>query len=81
MVVEIPHETLGSVRSLGNPIRLSRTPAVIDRPPPALGEHNEEILAGLSRPPGDPEADAGTAGEGRADTPPPVAAAASGARR
>ncbi|MCY4077400.1 MAG: CoA transferase [Acidobacteria bacterium] len=49
MVVEIPHGSLGSMRSLGNPIRLSRTPAVLDRPPPALGEHNAEILAELAR--------------------------------
>ncbi|MYD70615.1 MAG: CoA transferase [Acidobacteria bacterium] len=44
MVVDIPHDGLGQVRTLGNPINLSRTPAVIDRPPPALGEHNAEIL-------------------------------------
>ena len=29
------------------PIKLSRTPAVIDRAPPALGQHTEEILAEL----------------------------------
>ena len=44
MVLDIPHEDLGAMRSLGNPIRLSRTPAVIHRRPPALGEHNKEIL-------------------------------------
>ena len=47
MVLDIPHDGLGAVRSLGNPIRLSRTPAAIHRPPPALGEHNEEILESL----------------------------------
>ena len=49
MVVDIPHDGLGAVRSLGNPIRLSRTPAVIRRPPPALGEHNSEVLESLGR--------------------------------
>lgn len=47
MVVDIPQDQLRMVRTLGNPIKLSRTPAVIDRPPPALGEHNDEILAAL----------------------------------
>ena len=44
MVLDVPHRDLGMMRGLGNPIRLSRTPAVIRRPPPALGEHNHEIL-------------------------------------
>ena len=47
MVVDMPHDGLGTMRSLGNPIRLSRTPAAIHRRPPALGEHNEEILESL----------------------------------
>jgi crotonobetainyl-CoA:carnitine CoA-transferase CaiB-like acyl-CoA transferase len=28
-------------------VELSRTPSVINRPTPGLGEHSEEILAGL----------------------------------
>ena len=47
MVVELAHPQLGTVRSLGNPIKLSRTPAVLRRPPPGLGEHTEEVLAEL----------------------------------
>ena len=47
MVIEIEHPQLGAIKVLGNPIKLSRTPAVIDRPPPALGQHTEEILADL----------------------------------
>ena len=47
MVVELAHPELGTVRSLGNPIKLSRTPAVLRRPPPGLGEHTEEVLAEL----------------------------------
>ena len=48
MVVELAHPTLGTVRLLGNPIKLSRSPAVLRRPPPGLGEHTEEILAELA---------------------------------
>ena len=49
MVVDIPQAELGQVRVLGNPIKLSATPASLHRPPPSLGEHNEEILAELVR--------------------------------
>lgn len=54
MVVGLDHPRLGAIRALGNPIKLSRTPAVIDRPPPALGEHTGEVLAELpgTDPPG-----------------------------
>ena len=44
MVVDIPQAELGAVRTLGNPIKLSRTPAEIRLPPPALGEHTAEVL-------------------------------------
>jgi crotonobetainyl-CoA:carnitine CoA-transferase CaiB-like acyl-CoA transferase len=33
------------VRQLGQPVKLSRTPADPTRPAPALGEHTEEVLA------------------------------------
>ncbi len=49
MVVDIPQTELGQVRVLGNPIKLSKNPASIRRPPPGLGAHNEEILAELDR--------------------------------
>ena len=48
MVVDLPHPQLGTVRLLGNPIKLSRSPAVIHRPPPGLGEHTAEVLAELT---------------------------------
>ena len=37
------------MRQLGVPVKLSRTPGVVERPGPALGEHTEEVLreAGL----------------------------------
>lgn len=36
----------GVVKTVASPIRLSRTPVVYDRPPPALGEHTDEVLGG-----------------------------------
>jgi len=47
MFVEMPHPTLGSIKQTGLPIKFSRTPGGIDRPPPLLGEHNREILREL----------------------------------
>ena len=44
MFQEIPHPTLGTVKQLGLPIKFSRTPGGLDRPPPLLGEHNNEVL-------------------------------------
>jgi formyl-CoA transferase len=44
MVVEVPHPTAGSVRLMGVPYKLSRTPAGIKRHPPLLGEHTEQVL-------------------------------------
>jgi crotonobetainyl-CoA:carnitine CoA-transferase CaiB-like acyl-CoA transferase len=37
------------VRTLGNPVKMSRTPAVLSKVPPSLGEHNDEILKELGR--------------------------------
>ena len=35
------------VRTVASPIRLSATPVAYDRPPPALGEHTDEVLGPL----------------------------------
>ncbi len=50
MVAEVSHPTLGRLRTLGSPVKLSETPAVVDRPAPLLGQHTEEVLreAGFS---------------------------------
>ena len=47
MTLESEHPTAGTVRLTGFPYKLSQTPAEIHRPPPLLGEHTEEVLAGL----------------------------------
>jgi crotonobetainyl-CoA:carnitine CoA-transferase CaiB-like acyl-CoA transferase len=47
VVIDIPHPVEGSFRALGFAAKLSETPARVNRPPPLLGEHNEEILAEL----------------------------------
>jgi crotonobetainyl-CoA:carnitine CoA-transferase CaiB-like acyl-CoA transferase len=44
MVVERPHPVLGTVSLLGLPVKFSETPAGVDRIPPELGEHTDEIL-------------------------------------
>jgi crotonobetainyl-CoA:carnitine CoA-transferase CaiB-like acyl-CoA transferase len=45
MVVETDHPTLGHLRTLGSPIKLSATPADVSRRAPQLGEHTNEILS------------------------------------
>jgi alpha-methylacyl-CoA racemase len=47
MVIEVDQPELGAVRQVGFPIRLSRTPAGIDRPAPALGEQTDEVLRSI----------------------------------
>jgi alpha-methylacyl-CoA racemase len=44
MVVELDQPGFGAVRQLGFPVKLSRTPAAIEKPAPALGEHTAELL-------------------------------------
>jgi crotonobetainyl-CoA:carnitine CoA-transferase CaiB-like acyl-CoA transferase len=45
MVVELEQPELGTVRQLGTPVKMSRTPADTSRPAPAFGEHTDEVLA------------------------------------
>ena len=47
MYLEMAHPTLGSIKQTGIPIKFSKTPGGLDRPPPLLGEHNGEILREL----------------------------------
>jgi len=41
------HPQMGAIETLAPVVRLSRTPARVTLPPPALGEHTKEVLAGL----------------------------------
>jgi crotonobetainyl-CoA:carnitine CoA-transferase CaiB-like acyl-CoA transferase len=45
--IEVEHAKMGKMKLIGNAVDMSRTPPSIDRPPPVLGEHTEEILADL----------------------------------
>jgi formyl-CoA transferase len=49
-VVQLEHETLGSVTVVGPPVRFSDTPLAVSDASPVLGKHTEEILqeAGLN---------------------------------
>ena len=49
MVVETHHPVAGAVNTLGVVAKLSETPGGVRRPAPTLGEHTDEVLAGLSR--------------------------------
>lgn len=45
MVVEVEHPTLGRIKSLGSAIKLSATPANVERTAPLLGEHTDCVLS------------------------------------
>jgi len=47
MLLEMPHPTLKSIKQTGLPLKFSVTPGGLDRHPPLLGEHNQEILKDL----------------------------------
>jgi crotonobetainyl-CoA:carnitine CoA-transferase CaiB-like acyl-CoA transferase len=44
MFFQMEHPTVGTIPQLGFPIKLSETPCTSYAPPPALGQHNEEVL-------------------------------------
>ena len=44
MLVSIDHAALGQIPLFGNPMKLSATACAYRRPPPALGEHTDEVL-------------------------------------
>lgn len=50
MLVEMDVDGVGTARVVGVPVKLSATPGGLHRVPPALGQHNDEVLndAGLS---------------------------------
>ncbi len=44
MLLHLDHPLAGKMPSIGNPIRLSRSPVKYNRAPPTLGQHTEEVL-------------------------------------
>jgi crotonobetainyl-CoA:carnitine CoA-transferase CaiB-like acyl-CoA transferase len=44
MVVEVDHPTLGRLRTLGSPLKMSDTPPDVSRRAPLLGEHTDTVL-------------------------------------
>jgi crotonobetainyl-CoA:carnitine CoA-transferase CaiB-like acyl-CoA transferase len=47
MVVEVEHPIVGTMKTLGVPIKLSATPGGVTRAAPLLGQHTDEILTEL----------------------------------
>jgi len=45
LVVDVTHPTLGAIKALGSPIKMSATPPDVRRRAPLLGEHTEEVLS------------------------------------
>ena len=48
MLKTYKHSTAGDVRIIGSNYNFSDTPVDDSRPPPALGEHTDRVLAGLA---------------------------------
>ncbi|HEY2184423.1 MAG TPA: CoA transferase [Xanthobacteraceae bacterium] len=46
MIESVAHPDFGALKMLGIPFKFSATGCSVRRPPPRLGEHSEEILAG-----------------------------------
>ena len=49
MVIEVDHPGHGSVKMLGFPVRLSKTPCAVRYPAPDHGAHTAEVMAELER--------------------------------
>ena len=47
MIAELTHPNVPDLRIPNSPLKLAETPADIRRPPPLLGQHNDEILSEL----------------------------------
>lgn len=47
MLLEMDHPSIGRIKTLGFPTKLSRTPAQLRQPPPLLGQHTEDVLQEL----------------------------------
>lgn len=47
MVVEVDHPTIGKMKTLGVPVKLSETPGAVTRAAPTLGQHTAQVLVEL----------------------------------
>lgn len=47
MIHSVQHPTVGPVKVIGSPVKLSETPASVRTPPPVLGQHTDSVLAEL----------------------------------
>jgi crotonobetainyl-CoA:carnitine CoA-transferase CaiB-like acyl-CoA transferase len=47
LIVQLEHPSIGTAKSIANPIRFSATPVSYRLPPPLLGEHTADILRSL----------------------------------
>jgi crotonobetainyl-CoA:carnitine CoA-transferase CaiB-like acyl-CoA transferase len=47
MLLEMEHPTAGKIHQTGIPVKLSQTPGSIERYPPLLGEHTEDLLTDM----------------------------------
>ncbi len=45
MIAQIEHATIGPLKMLGVPVKLSGTPGSVRTPPPILGQHTDAVLA------------------------------------
>ncbi len=47
MLLEVEHPSAGTIKSIGFPVKLQRTPCKIRLPPPYLGQHTKQVLEQL----------------------------------
>jgi crotonobetainyl-CoA:carnitine CoA-transferase CaiB-like acyl-CoA transferase len=45
MVTEVQHTTVGTMKAIGVPVKLSDTPGSVRSGAPLLGEHTDEVIA------------------------------------
>jgi crotonobetainyl-CoA:carnitine CoA-transferase CaiB-like acyl-CoA transferase len=45
MIAELEHSTIGPLKMLGVPVKLSDTPGSVRTPPPLLGQHTDAVLS------------------------------------
>src|SRR5260370_22471829 len=47
MIAEVTHSVLGPVKTLGNPLKFSKSPVELGAGAPVLGEHTRDVLLAL----------------------------------